>query len=109
MSLRIQNLHATVAGKPILAGMLAASILSGCSGESGAGAAPKAQLRCSDVRNDYQKDRERVARRVEELRRARDAARPAESAQDREFQRLMADIERSERRFAVRSKECVEK
>jgi hypothetical protein len=106
--LNVENLHAALAGKPIIAGLLAASALSGCSADPGAGSGPKPRLRCSVAREELRKDRELLARRVEKMRASRDAAAPGRPGGDREFQELMADIERSEGRFAARSKECVE-
>jgi hypothetical protein len=114
MMLRTADLQSGVAARPGLPGNFAAaagfaalaSILYGCSGESNAGSAGKARFTCSSVRSEYRKGRELVARRVQELRSA-EAASKAGSPRHREFQELMADIERVEGRFAVRSKECV--
>jgi hypothetical protein len=86
---------------------MAASILYGCSAEPKTDHAAKARTACSSVRSEYREGRELVARRVQKLRSAASAAGKPDIARDREFQRLMADIERVEARYAVRSKECV--
>jgi hypothetical protein len=86
---------------------MAASILYGCSAEPKTDHAAKARTACSSVRSEYRQGRELVARRVQKLRSAASAAGKPDIARDREFQRLMADIERVEGRYAIRSKECV--
>ena len=91
----------------LLAAALCASTLSACSKGSEGKPGGEAKLRCSAVREELRKERELFAKRVEELRRDPDA-RAAGPAQTRRFQALMADLEKIERRYAVRSKECVE-
>ncbi|MEA3008821.1 MAG: hypothetical protein QOJ91_513 [Sphingomonadales bacterium] len=112
--LRIENLQFTDAARPgfpsnfaAAAGFAAlASILYGCSGEPNAASGGKARYSCSSVRSEHRKGRELLARRVRQLRSA-EAGGKAGPPRHREFEELMAEIERVEGRFAVRSKECV--
>lgn len=85
-------------------------ILAACSGQPEANATAESELACSSVRSEHQEARQQLRRRVEQIRTADEAARKSgkpDMARDKEFQKLMAEIERAERRFEVRSKECV--
>lgn len=91
----------------LFAGAFCASTVSACSEGSEGEVRREAKLLCSSVRDDLRKERELFAKRVEALRGSPDA-RAAGPEQNRRFQELMADLEKMEGRYAVRSKECVE-
>ncbi|HEX6377111.1 MAG TPA: hypothetical protein VFZ91_15475 [Allosphingosinicella sp.] len=117
--LNIDQPRAAASGTPTLAGLALAPnpgllaltlMLAACSEEPEADSSAKPEFACSSVRSEYQKAQAHLRQRIEEVRAADEAAHKdgkSDVIRNRQFQQLMAEVERAEDRFAVRSKECV--